>query len=95
MHDLRRRALESGKTVSRKAQSRQTSRTSSRGNSAPTSRAASRAGSDDEGDGNLSDGTSWSVNSIDEMLTAEDTEQTTAAWQADLADRIEEILDRK
>ena len=29
------------------------------------------------------------------MLTAEDTEQTTAAWQADLADRIEEILDRK
>lgn len=29
------------------------------------------------------------------MLAVEDTEQTFAAWQADLADRIEEIIDRK
>lgn len=29
------------------------------------------------------------------MLAAEDTEQTSAAWQADLADRMEEIIDRK
>ena len=62
MHeDLRRKALESGKTVSRK--SKQSSRGSSPRNSAPTSRAASRVQSrdvsDDEGEekGNLSDDT--------------------------------------
>ena len=37
----------------------------------------------------------YSVNSIDEILTPDDTEQSSAAWPADLADRIEEILDRK
>lgn len=37
----------------------------------------------------------FSVNSIDEMLAAEDNEQSSAAWQAELADRMEEILDRK
>jgi len=63
--DLRRRALESGKTTSRKAQakSQQSSRASSRANSAVNSRAASRVVSrdvsDDEDDrnGNLSDDT--------------------------------------
>lgn len=65
MHeDLRRRALESGKTVSKKAQSRQSSRktsaTNSRQNSRPTSRTQSRNVSDDEdGGGNLSDETSF------------------------------------
>jgi hypothetical protein len=65
MHDdLRRKALESGKTVSKKAQSKQSSRGSSRGNSAPNSRAASRVQSRDASDdedadkGNLSDDTS-------------------------------------
>ena len=29
------------------------------------------------------------------MLAVDDTEQTSAAWHAELADRIEEILDRK
>lgn len=29
------------------------------------------------------------------MLAAEDTDQSSAAWQADLADRMEEIIDRK
>lgn len=64
MRDLRRRALESNKTVSRKAQSKQASPAPSRPGSAPASRAASRAvsraGSDDEdAGGNLSDETSF------------------------------------
>ena len=62
MHDLRRQALESGKTVSRKAQSRQSSRASSRGpsvsHSRVTSSTGSRTGSDDE-EANLSDETSY------------------------------------
>lgn len=38
----------------------------------------------------------FSVNSIDDMLACtDDTEQNSAAWHAELADRIEEILDRK
>lgn len=64
MHeDLRRRALESGKTVSNKAKSKPTSRGNSKPNSAANSRAASRIQSrdvsDDEdgGNGNLSDDT--------------------------------------
>ena len=63
MHDLRRQALESGKTVSRKAQSKQSSRASSRAASMTTSRVASRnvsrSGSDEEEGGNLSDETSF------------------------------------
>ena len=64
MHeDLRRRALESGKTVSKKAKSKSGSRAASPGNSRPASRGASRVqsrdASDDEdlGSGNLSDDT--------------------------------------
>ena len=57
MHDLRRQALESGKTVSKKAKSR-SSRTSSAANSRTTSQAGSRHGSDDE-EGDLSDSTNW------------------------------------
>jgi hypothetical protein len=66
MHDLRRQALESGKTVSRKARSRVVSAASSKPNSRlnspaqsrANSRNASRQGSDDED--YLSDGTQWS-----------------------------------
>jgi hypothetical protein len=58
MPDLRRQALESGKTVSRKAQSRISSRASSATNSRNNSNQGSRHGSDDE-EGNLSDGTNW------------------------------------
>lgn len=36
-----------------------------------------------------------SVNSIDEMLTPDNNEQSTEAWRAELADRIEELVDRK
>lgn len=61
MSELRRKALGSGKTVSRKAASRQSSAASSRANSRSTSRAgsraASRANTDDEG--SLSDETTF------------------------------------
>lgn len=63
MHDLRRQVLESGKTVSRKARSKQSSPASSRPSSvAPSrtaSRNASRAGSDEDEGGELSDETSF------------------------------------
>lgn len=36
-----------------------------------------------------------SVNSIDEMLTPDNNEQSMDAWRAELADRIEELIDRK
>lgn len=58
MRDLRRQALESGKTVSRKAKAREdkSSRNSSAANSRTNSGNVSRHGSDDE-DGDISDGT--------------------------------------
>lgn len=59
MHDLRRQALESGKTVSKKARSKTTSLSTSRTNSRANSRNPSRNASDDEGEGNLSDSTNW------------------------------------
>lgn len=37
----------------------------------------------------------FSVNSIDEMLSPDNTEQVTDAWKTELADRVSEILDRK
>ncbi|KAI4161067.1 MAG: hypothetical protein LQ342_005230 [Letrouitia transgressa] len=101
MHDLRRQALESGKTVSRKARSKNASPTNSRPNSAPSSRAASRsravsrAGSEEE-EGEQSDETSFSANSIDEIVLGPDApDQATEAWRVDLTDRIEELIDRK
>lgn len=104
MHDLRKQALlESGKTVSRKARSKETtpptSRNISRGNSAAPSprgsRVASRQGSDDEGD--FSDDTEWSTNSIDALVAPSELEGDGAndAWIADLEDRINAITDRK
>lgn len=61
MPDLRRQIFESGKTVSRKAASREASRTNSRAsskqNSRQSSRNASRQASDDEDAGFLSDDT--------------------------------------
>lgn len=122
MHDLRRQALESGKTVSRKARSKQASPASSRPSSQPPSRAASRsravsrADSEEDEAGNLSDETSFrfvvpvihsdgarsiptdrtcSTNSIDELLNGDGSDPITDAWRADLADRIQELLDRK
>ncbi|KIX06867.1 uncharacterized protein Z518_04843 [Rhinocladiella mackenziei CBS 650.93] len=103
MHeDLRRRALESGKTVSNRAKSKQSSRGSSRGNSAANSRVASRVQSrdvsdeEDAGNGNLSDDTTPSINSIDALLESDDfNEQTTDVLRQDLGDAISDLLDRK
>lgn len=36
-----------------------------------------------------------STNSIDELLNGDNTDPITDAWRADLADRIQELLDRK
>ncbi|KAK5057749.1 hypothetical protein LTR84_011750 [Exophiala bonariae] len=103
MHeDLRRRALESGKTVSNKAKSKPTSRGNSKPNSAANSRAASRIQSrdvsDDEdgGNGNLSDDTNQSINSIDQLLESDDfNEQSTEVLRQELQDAITNILERK
>jgi len=96
MHDLRRQALESGKTVSRKAKSKQSSAVSSKNNSPSasrtTSRVASRNVSDDED--SFSDTTSFSVNSIDDVL-ADETDAPEDAWLQSLGDRIGQITDRK
>ncbi|KAJ9623019.1 uncharacterized protein PV06_04765 [Exophiala oligosperma] len=103
MHeDLRRRALESGKTVSSKARSKQSSRGSSKANSATNSRAVSRIQSrdvsDDEdyGNGNLSDDTTQSINSIDALLDSDDfNEQTTDVMRTQLTSAIDNLLERK
>uniref|UniRef100_A0A093VB44 Uracil permease n=1 Tax=Talaromyces marneffei PM1 TaxID=1077442 RepID=A0A093VB44_TALMA len=103
MHDLRRQALlESRKTVSRKAASREASRSTSRVASAQTSRqnsrqssrAASRYPSDDEDEGNLSDETeTWSTGSLDDL--ADNPESDNVDWPEELADCMQDILDRK
>lgn len=36
-----------------------------------------------------------SVNSIDDMMSVDTTEETTEAWQQELGDRVEEIINRK
>ncbi|KAJ9664271.1 hypothetical protein H2201_005263 [Coniosporium apollinis] len=100
MHDLRRQALESGKTISRKARSRQASGQSSRAGSAASSRAASRVASrnaSDDEEGSLSDSTNFSLNSIDDVLASEDvdTDAPPELWKAELSDRIEQLVDRK
>ncbi|KAJ5592960.1 hypothetical protein N7537_009864 [Penicillium hordei] len=98
MPDLRRQIFESGKTVSRKAASREASRTNSPASSKPTSRQgsrnASRAPSDEEDSGFLSDETSMSIGSIG-SLDDEHPEQDNPNWEQELGERIQEILDRK
>ncbi|KAF1951595.1 IFRD domain-containing protein [Byssothecium circinans] len=101
MHDLRRQALESGKTVSRKARSRVVSAKSSKPNSRLNSPAHSRAGSrnvsrqgsDDED--YFSDETAMSANSIDDILNSDDADISDESWQSDLQTYIEQIVDRK
>ncbi|KAL5121573.1 hypothetical protein ACEQ8H_000645 [Pleosporales sp. CAS-2024a] len=102
MRDLRRRALESNKTVSRKSASRIVSGATSKTGSAAASPAQSRAASrtrgrplSDEDDDYLSDGTAWSTNSIDEVLNGEDVELAEEAWKAELNKRVEQISNTK
>lgn len=102
MRDLRRQALESHKTVSRKARSRVTSGANSKAASAAGSHAQSRAASrtrsrqvSDEDEDYLSDGTAWSTNSIDETLNGEDTEISEEAWKSELTTRVEQISNLK
>ncbi|KAI9653216.1 MAG: hypothetical protein M1831_006175 [Alyxoria varia] len=103
MHDdLRRRALESKKTVSRKAKAKVDTNLSSgvsspvgsRPNSAANSRAASRAGSaqpsDDEGSD--SDETSFSMTSLDAALHGDTQGFTNQSWSDELSRRVENIL---
>lgn len=100
MRDLRKKALlESGKTVSKKARTRESTPPISRGISPSASprgsRVASRNVSDDESE--LSDGTQWGSDSIDALIApseveAEDEED---AWIADLNERVEALCDRK
>ncbi|QSZ31762.1 hypothetical protein DSL72_001331 [Monilinia vaccinii-corymbosi] len=94
--DLRRRVLESHKTVSKKAASRIGSKTTSAANSRTQSRNVSRHASDEE-DGNLSDddSTTWSVNSVDDVLDTQEPHEASDTWAQELNDRIEEIIDRK
>ncbi|WPH01792.1 Hypothetical protein R9X50_00464500 [Acrodontium crateriforme] len=97
--NLRKQALESSKTVSRKARSTVGTPTSSRANSVTPSRNGSRVPSADvsDDDGDFSDGTQWSTNSIDELLLAppELENEEPGTWIADIGDLINEICDRK
>ncbi|KAF7590798.1 hypothetical protein BBP40_002366 [Aspergillus hancockii] len=97
MPDLRRQVLESGKTISRKAASREgsrrNSRTASAQNSHQSSRNPSRHPSDDEDPGNLSDETALSIGSLDDLTDNPDVDNNN--WTQELDDVIEDILDRK
>lgn len=89
--------LESGKTTSRKARSKIGTPSSSNGGSPAASRNGSRVpsrnASDD--DDELSDGSQWGTNSIDELIAPDVEEGAPDAWIADLRERIEQICDRK
>lgn len=99
--DLLRRAVESKKTTSRKARSKQATPASSRtGSPAAGSRAGSRIGSRDPSDdedmlNEFSDGTN-SPTSIDGILSGgeDDDELDEARWETDFKDRISRIGDR-
>ncbi|KAI4957297.1 hypothetical protein J4E86_005771 [Alternaria arbusti] len=99
MRDLRKQALESHKTMSRKARSRVVSTTASKTTSAAgspaQSRAASRSRQDSSDEDGFSDGTAWSTASIDDVLNGEDINIPEDAWKAELNTRIEQITNLK
>ncbi|KAF4254877.1 hypothetical protein KXW98_005903 [Aspergillus fumigatus] len=99
MPDLRRQIFESGKTMSRKAASREGSRRPSRAASAQSSkqssRNVSRHPSDEEDEGNLSDDTAYSLGSLDDVGDIIPDADTNANWPEELEDVVEDILDRK
>lgn len=97
--DLRKVALESKKTLSRKARSKEStppiSRNSSAAPSPRGSRIASRQGSDDESE--FSDSTDWGTNSIDALVAPSELEGEggNELWAAELEERINSLTDRK
>ncbi|KAH9829756.1 Interferon-related developmental regulator (IFRD) [Teratosphaeria destructans] len=96
MRDLRKQALglESKKTLSRKAQSKQ----GSPSNSAPASRNGSRVPSRDasDDDSETSDVTQWSTNSIDDVIPGPEAEEAAeGGLRQELGDRINALVDRK
>ncbi|KAF2707874.1 hypothetical protein K504DRAFT_458361 [Pleomassaria siparia CBS 279.74] len=107
MHDLRRQALESGKTVSRKARSRVESTTSSKANSKATStlnspaqsransRNTSQHGSDEEDYASDDEAWSDSERSIEDFLNHQDGDLPVHAWKTRLQTFVEQIADRK
>ncbi|CAN9440997.1 unnamed protein product [Alternaria alternata] len=101
MRDLRKQALESHKTMSRKARSRVASTTASKTTSAVGSPAQSRAASrvrhehDSVDEDDFSDGTAWSTASIDDVLNGEDVNIPEDAWKSELNTRIEQITNLK
>ncbi|KAK4627195.1 hypothetical protein CLAFUW4_04421 [Fulvia fulva] len=97
MHDLRKQVLlESKKTTSRKARSKDTSPPLSGNGSATASprgsRVVSRAPSDDESE--VSDGTEATSHSVDALGDAEN-EVEDDTWITSLEQRIEALVDRK
>lgn len=91
-------ALESGKTVSKSARSKESTPPLSRTASATASprggsRIASREGSDDEAE--FSDDTEWSSRSIDALVAQVDGDDGSDQWIAVLEERIGAITDRK
>ncbi|CAK1357650.1 hypotheticalsprotein [Cercospora beticola] len=96
--NMLKQALESGKTVSKAARSKESTPPLSRsGSAAPSprgSRIASREGSDDEDA--FSDDTEWSTRSIDALVAPPlEYDDGSDAWVAVLEDRINAIIDRK
>ncbi|RAL06354.1 IFRD domain-containing protein [Aspergillus ibericus CBS 121593] len=98
MPDLRRQVLESGKTISRKAASREGSRRTSRANSTQnshqSSRNPSRYASDEEDLDSLSDDTAMSIGSLDDLTDNPDVDNS-HDWVEELGDVVQDILDRK
>nr|POF01145.1 uncharacterized protein c20f10.03 [Quercus suber] len=96
--NLLKQALESDKTTSRKARSKQVTPSSSRAGSTVSSPRASRLSSantsDDEGD--YSDGTQWGTGSIDALIgAAAGDDAGPETWVPALEDVMNDICDRK
>ncbi|RDW91449.1 IFRD-containing protein [Coleophoma crateriformis] len=100
--DLRRQALESSKTVSRKKRNKEEmqSRDSSAANSRTHSTNVSRQGSDADDD-DTSEGTNMSIASLEDDLFSvgsedgDEDEDSPEEWKVRLRDRMEEMKDRK
>ena len=96
--DLLKQALESGKTVSKKAKSLQASAATSKRGSPARSKNASRAASpsDSDDEGNMSDTTDFSTASVDDLhIASEELDSQPGGWTQHLADMITLIIDRK